>query len=197
MLLSLVLLIQFPATGTLRYHLVDATSKKTSWDLMLRYVAFSCTSYTISSYWYFKISLSWCYVTRTSLDFMLRYVAFSCASCTTSSYVKISLPTWKVGKETQPWLKSTWSKVNNLRNTVFFVQESIFMFPRSGIARFNSEPETSWNPVICIWNGTCAQREKSTKCCKSLRSDSWDAWQDSQEQRDRYSGRDLVFDGVV
>ena len=91
MLLSLVLLIQFPATGTLRYHLVDATSKKTSWDLMLRYVAFSCTSYTISSYWYFKISLSWCYVTRTSLDFMLRYVAFSCTSYTTSSYDKISL----------------------------------------------------------------------------------------------------------
>ena len=120
---------------------------------------------------------------------MLCYVAFSCASYTTTSYVKISLPTWKVGKETQPWLKSTWSKVNNLGNTVFFpVQESIFMFPRSGIARFRA-----WNPVICIWNGTCAQRGKNTKCCKGLRNDSWDAWQNSQKHRDGYSRRDLDF----
>ena len=67
---------------------------------------------------------------------MLRYVAFSCASCTTSSYVKISLPTWKVGKETQPWLKSTWSKVNNLWNTVVF---------RPGI---NFPVSTHWNCEI-------------------------------------------------
>ena len=37
---------------------------------MRRYVVFSCTSYTTSSY--VKISLSWCYATRTSLDFILR-----------------------------------------------------------------------------------------------------------------------------
>ena len=42
---------------------------------MLRCVAFSCASYTISSY--VKIPLSWCYVTRISWDFMLRYDVFS------------------------------------------------------------------------------------------------------------------------
>ena len=120
---------------------------------------------------------------------MLCYVAFSCASYTTTSYVKISLPTWKVGKETQPWLKSTWSKVNNLGNTVFF---------RPGI---NFHVSTQWNWEIqslkpCnlyIWNGTCAQRGKNTNCCKCLRNDSGDTWQNSQRHRDRYSRRDLVF----
>ena len=117
---------------------------------MLQNVAFSCASYTTSSY--VKISLSWCYVTRNSSYFMLCYVAFSCTSYTVSSYVKISLPTWKVGKETQPWLKSTWCKVNDFRNAFLLVQESIFIFPRNGIATLRA-----WNPVIYIWR-TCAQR---------------------------------------
>ena len=100
-----------------------------------------------------------------------------------------NFPTWKVGKETQQCLKSTWSKVNDLRITVFlFVQESRFIFPCVGITRFRA-----WNLVIYMWIGTCAQRAKSTKCCKGLRKDSWDAWQNSQKQRDRYSGRDLVL----
>ena len=55
MLLSFVLLLQLPATS--RYHLVDATSQELLYiDFMLRYVAFFCTSYTISSD--VKISLS-------------------------------------------------------------------------------------------------------------------------------------------
>ena len=91
---------------------------RTFLDLMLRYAVFSCVSFTTSSY--VKISLCWCYVTRTSLDFMLCYVAFFCVSFRTSSYVRVSLPTWKIGKETQPWLKNTWSKVNNFRNTFLF-----------------------------------------------------------------------------
>ena len=41
------------------------------------------------------------------------------------------------------------------------------------------------------WN--MCTKGKNTKCCKGLRNDSWDAWQNSQKQRDRYSGRDLVF----
>ena len=86
-LLSLVLLIQLPAT--LRYHWIDDTSQElhytSCYAMLLSLVLLIQTSS------YVEISLNWCYVKRTSLDFMLRYVAFSCASYTTSSYVEISL----------------------------------------------------------------------------------------------------------
>ena len=173
--LALAYLLYFYTTSSyVKISLSWCYVTRTSLDLMLRYVAV-------------EISLSWCYVTRTSLDFMLRYVAFSCASYTTSSYVKISLPTCKVGKETQPWLKSTWSKVNNLRNIVFLVQESIFFHVST---QWNCEIQ-SLKPCSLHMKWNMCTKGKSTKCCKGLRNVSWDALQNSQKQRDRHSVRDL------
>ena len=188
-------------------------------------LAYLLCFYTTSSY--VKISLSWCYVTRTSLDlmlryvaslvlliqlpapsryhlvdatrtyldFMLRYVAFSCASYTTSSYVKISLRTWKVGNErSHDW------KAHGPKSIILETQ----FFSRPGI---NCHVSTQWNCEIqslkpcnlhMKWNMEHVHKgKKSTKCCKGLRNDSWDASQNSQKQWDRCSGRDLVFTAHV
>ena len=81
-----------------------------------------------------------------------------------------------------------WSELIELKTRFFFwFRIPFFMIPRTVIASLRA-----WFLVIYIWNGTCAKKAKTTKCCKGLRNDLRDAWPNSQKQRDRYSGRDLV-----
>ena len=141
----------------------------------VRWHVLRCTSHL-----YFNI----CYVTIFSF-------VNTCSPSFGETYKEgnATFPTWIVGKETQRCLKSTWSKVNDLRNTVCFCRPGI-----------NIHLSTQWNCEIhslkpcnlhMKWN-MCTKGKKH-KVLKGLRNDSWDAWQNSQKQRDRYSGRDLVF----
>ena len=107
------------------------------------------------------------------LYFMLHYTAFSCDCYTTSSDVKISL--------------------SNLESMILL---TLHFSSRNQYSSFHavelrdSEPETlSFTyEMEHVHKGKKAQ---SALTC--LQNDSWDAWQNSQNQRDRYRGRDLVF----